>query len=152
LKETSDTDWTGQPAYRIQLRDYQQLDPPLDRAWLFKDDTVADEVKAIAREPRGRGIFFNEKLELNQGAYLTEASPRLVSLLNNVYLRHTGQGLAGIAAGIADRPVDILCGIYGTRFVEYLTIRSFDEFDRGADVFVAHLRDAMQQLWTRPPM
>jgi hypothetical protein len=45
----------------------------------------------------------------------------------------------------------ILCGIYGTRFVEFLTIRSFDEFDRGADVFVSHLQDAMQQLWTRPP-
>lgn len=42
-----------------------------------------------------------------------------------------------------------LCGIYGTRFVEYLTIRSFDRFDRGIDVFVAHLQDAMQQLWTR---
>jgi hypothetical protein len=46
----------------------------------------------------------------------------------------------------------VLCGIYGTRFVEYLTVRSFDEFDRGADVFVSHLQDAMQQLWTRPPM
>jgi hypothetical protein len=42
-----------------------------------------------------------------------------------------------------------LCGIYGTRFVEYLTIRSFDRFDRGIDVFMAHLQDAMQQLWTR---
>lgn len=43
----------------------------------------------------------------------------------------------------------ILCGIYGTRFVEYLTIRSFDKFDRGIDVFRAHLQDAMQQLWNR---
>ena len=43
----------------------------------------------------------------------------------------------------------VLCGIYGTRFVEYLTIRSFDEFDRGADVFASHFQNAMQQLWTR---
>jgi hypothetical protein len=42
-----------------------------------------------------------------------------------------------------------LCGIYGTRFVEYLTIRSFDRYDRGIEVFMAHLQDAMQQLWTR---
>jgi hypothetical protein len=43
----------------------------------------------------------------------------------------------------------VLCGTYGTRHVEYLTIRSFDEFDRSVDVFAAHLQDAMQQLWTR---
>jgi hypothetical protein len=44
-----------------------------------------------------------------------------------------------------------LCGIYGTRFVEYLTIRDFDEFDRGTAVFISHFQDAMQQLWTRYP-
>jgi hypothetical protein len=43
----------------------------------------------------------------------------------------------------------VLCGTYGTRFVEYLTIRSFDERDRGPVVFIAHFQDAMQQLWTR---
>jgi len=44
----------------------------------------------------------------------------------------------------------ILCGIYGTRFIEYLTIRRFDESDRMPEVFSAHLLDAMRQLWTRP--
>ena len=44
----------------------------------------------------------------------------------------------------------ILCGIYGTRFVEYLTVRRFDEFDRTPEVLAAHLLDAMQQLWTKP--
>jgi hypothetical protein len=44
-----------------------------------------------------------------------------------------------------------LCGIYGTRFVEYLTVRRFDELDRMADVFSAHVQDAMMQLWSRPP-
>ena len=44
----------------------------------------------------------------------------------------------------------IFCGIYGTRFVEYLIIRKFDEFDRGAEVCKAHIRDAMLQLWNRP--
>lgn len=43
----------------------------------------------------------------------------------------------------------VLCGFYGTRFVEYLTIRRFDEFDRAPEVFGAHLRNAMQQLWTK---
>jgi len=44
----------------------------------------------------------------------------------------------------------VLCGIYGTRFVEYLTVRRFDEKDRMTEVFAAHLRDAMQQQWSRP--
>ena len=44
----------------------------------------------------------------------------------------------------------VLCGIYGTRFVEYLTVRRFDELDRTPEVFAAHLCEAMTQLWDRP--
>jgi hypothetical protein len=43
-----------------------------------------------------------------------------------------------------------LRGIYGTRFVEYFTVRNFDENDRMSEVFAAHLQDAMRQQWTRP--
>ncbi len=49
-----------------------------------------------------------------------------------------------------DKDNQLLCGIYGTRFVEYLTVRRFDELDRMAEVFVAHLQDAMTQLWAQP--
>jgi hypothetical protein len=41
----------------------------------------------------------------------------------------------------------VLSGIYGTRFVEYLTVRRFDEYDRMPEVFAAHLQAAMQQIW-----
>lgn len=44
----------------------------------------------------------------------------------------------------------VLCGIYGTRFVEYLTVPRFDELDRTPEVFAAHLKDAIGQLWMRP--
>lgn len=44
----------------------------------------------------------------------------------------------------------VLSGIYGTRFVEYLTVRRFDEDDRAAEVFAAHLQEAMMQLWAPP--
>jgi hypothetical protein len=43
-----------------------------------------------------------------------------------------------------------LCGIYGTRFVEYATVHRFDEFDRAPEVLAAHLRHAMQRLWSGP--
>lgn len=44
----------------------------------------------------------------------------------------------------------VLCGIYGTRFVAYLSIPRFDELDRAPEVFASHLQDAMQQLWSKP--
>jgi hypothetical protein len=43
-----------------------------------------------------------------------------------------------------------LCGIYGTRFIEYLTVRRFDDNDRMTEVLAAHLGEAMQQQWSRP--
>jgi hypothetical protein len=41
-----------------------------------------------------------------------------------------------------------LCGFYGTRYVEYLTVRRFDPLDRMPEVIAAHLQDAMRQLWS----
>jgi hypothetical protein len=43
----------------------------------------------------------------------------------------------------------VLGGVYGTRFVEYATIRRFDELDRTPEVIAAHLQDAMKQLWEK---
>jgi hypothetical protein len=43
-----------------------------------------------------------------------------------------------------------LCGIYGTRFVEYATIHRFDEFDCAPEVLAAHLKHAMGRLWVGP--
>jgi hypothetical protein len=45
----------------------------------------------------------------------------------------------------------VLSGIYGTRFVEYVTLRQFDEEDRMPEVFAAHLQEAMRQLWASRP-
>lgn len=43
----------------------------------------------------------------------------------------------------------VLCGTYGTRFVDYLTVRRFDDNDRSPEVLAANLNYAFQQLWTR---
>jgi hypothetical protein len=42
----------------------------------------------------------------------------------------------------------VLAGVSGTRAVEYVTVRRFDEHDRMPEVLAAHLQAAMQQLWT----
>lgn len=44
----------------------------------------------------------------------------------------------------------VLSGIYGTRQVEYLSVRAFDDFDSTPTVLAAHLREAMTQLWSWP--
>ena len=45
----------------------------------------------------------------------------------------------------------VLSGIYGTRQVEFVRVARLDEFDRAPEVLMAHLKYAMQQLWTPRP-
>jgi hypothetical protein len=46
-----------------------------------------------------------------------------------------------------DEGNQVLCGIYGTRFVEYLTVRRFDDNDKTPETFAAHFQEAMEQIW-----
>jgi hypothetical protein len=41
----------------------------------------------------------------------------------------------------------VLCGIYGTRFVEYLTVRRFDDNDKTPETLAAHFQEAIGQIW-----
>jgi hypothetical protein len=41
----------------------------------------------------------------------------------------------------------VLCGVYGTRFVEYLTVRRFDDNDKTPETFAAHFQEAIGQIW-----
>jgi hypothetical protein len=43
----------------------------------------------------------------------------------------------------------VICGIYGNRFVEYMTANRRDENDRAPEVLAADLEAAMEQLWGR---
>jgi len=44
----------------------------------------------------------------------------------------------------------VMSGVYGTRHVEYLKARDFDQFDSMPEVLAAHLQEAMRQLWSWP--
>ena len=52
--------------------------------------------------------------------------------------------------GPGEDNTQVLSGIYGTRRVDYLTVRPFDEFDCTPMVLAAHLHEAMTQLWSWP--
>jgi hypothetical protein len=43
-----------------------------------------------------------------------------------------------------------LCGIYGTRFVEFATAYRFDKHDRTPEVLAIHVQDALIKLWPEP--
>ena len=79
------TTWREQPSYRIQLKSFQRLEPPLTREALFSDNEISQGLLAILNSDEGRGLFYNTNLELNQGAYLTEApihlGPYLIELI-----------------------------------------------------------------------
>jgi hypothetical protein len=48
-----------------------------------------------------------------------------------------------------DRNRMVIAGIYGNRWVEYMTANRVDENDRTPEVLAADLQEAMQQLWGR---
>ena len=95
----SGTDWGDRPCYRVQLRDFTPIDPPLMRDWLLKDETVGGQLRTIAEQPRGRGLFYSAKLELNQGFYLTSIPDSLLRVLRLVYKQHTGKDLVPAIPG-----------------------------------------------------
>jgi hypothetical protein len=86
------SDWADQPAYRIALIDYQQLEPPLAREAFLEAEPFATELKELA-ESGQKGLFYNSRRSLNQGAYLTEATPTLRSILNRAYVELAGRNL-----------------------------------------------------------
>ncbi len=86
------SDWEGEPAFRIGLTDHQELIPPLKRAAFLEIEPFATELRELA-ESGARGLFYNSHRGLNQGAYLTEVTPTLLSILNRAYEALSGHGL-----------------------------------------------------------
>ena len=85
------TDWADRQCYRIALRDYTKLTPPIHRSQFLGNPDYAEELKDILEN--NKNLFYNEQLDLNQGAYITEAPTELVDLLNHVYAEATDQEL-----------------------------------------------------------
>ena len=86
------TDWAGQPAYRIELSDLQLLVPALPRSAFLETEPFASELRELAGSG-ARGLFFNIRGTLNQGKYLTEMTPTLLSILSRSYRQYAGKSL-----------------------------------------------------------
>lgn len=91
------SDWAGQPAFRIELTDHEKLDPPLPRDAFLETEPFSTELRELA-ESGAKGLFYNSRRGLNQGAYLTEATPTLLSILNRSYEAFAGKSLPYVAS------------------------------------------------------
>jgi MoxR-like ATPase len=85
------TAWEG-PGYRVALRDYSPLEPPLEREEFLESPVGAAELRKV-HEKYGRGLFYTSDLDLNQGKYLTRAPIELVEALNQIYFSLYGKRL-----------------------------------------------------------
>lgn len=85
------TPWADRPAYRIEVSDFAELDPPIEREEFLKAPEYRGELQEILA--KHKSLFFNKKFELNQGAYLTKAPIDLVNLWNRIYRAKTGENL-----------------------------------------------------------
>lgn len=75
--------------YIVPLKDFEKLNSPFLRQDFLntKNKIVLDTIREKHK------VFYNTKLELNQGAYLTEAPLELVNLLNDSYQNSRGKSL-----------------------------------------------------------
>ena len=63
----ADTDWAGQPGFRVPLEDHEPLDPALPRQAFLETEPFATELTEL-HESGAKGLFYNKR-GLNQGAY-----------------------------------------------------------------------------------
>ena len=94
------TAWSGRPAIRVGLGDYVELSPPITREELFDDPVVSERMLDIL--DRHKNLFYNRKLELNQGAYLTRAPAELVQVLVDLYRGKTGGTLPHVPGDVGE--------------------------------------------------
>lgn len=82
------TDWNG-PAYLITLENYTPFKIPLSRTDILKpiNKSILDSISKTSE------VFYNKKLDLRQGAYLTPCPIELLELLNNEYYKINSENI-----------------------------------------------------------
>ncbi|MBU3926421.1 MAG: hypothetical protein KKB74_01340 [Bacteroidetes bacterium] len=84
----SGTDWDGE-SYLIELEDYVRLDYPIDRQSILNNQNR----KTLEEISSNSEVFYNNKLELRQGAYLTPCPEKLAGFINELYKKYNSSPL-----------------------------------------------------------
>lgn len=87
-KGVEGTDWNG-PAYLITLENYTPFKIPLSRTDILKpvNKSILDNISKTSE------VFYNKKLDLRQGAYLTPCPIELLELINNEYFKINSENI-----------------------------------------------------------
>lgn len=75
------------------------------------------------------------------------ADSMIIDGADTFWLRKIETNWPAFKADDKNKDKQILCGIYGNRFVEYTTSHRLDDSDRTPEVLATHLHDAMTKLW-----
>lgn len=95
-----DTEWADRTALRVPLIGYTPLNPSIHRDEFLGADKYRSRLQKLHSERRN--LFFNAGLNLNQGAYLTQAPEELVQLWRQIYLNKTGGALPHVERKLLD--------------------------------------------------
>jgi hypothetical protein len=82
--------------YLVDLCRSVRLNPPLPREMLFSG-AIGTSLQRLVDEGM-RYTFYTRNLKLQQGQYLTEASPQLLATLDNAYERLAGRSFSSVIA------------------------------------------------------
>lgn len=85
------TEWDG-PAYLVKLRAFTELNPKIDRNAVL-NNKYEQQLQSISQNSE---VFYNKKLELRQGAYLTPCPHELVLLINRAYYEVASKNLPNL--------------------------------------------------------
>jgi hypothetical protein len=81
--------------YRVALADYYALAPTLDRN-VFFDGAYGARLLEIVRETAGLNSFYERRLRLRQGAYLTQLATSVRLVLDSAYSQLAGKSLSDL--------------------------------------------------------
>lgn len=82
------TDWNV-PSYLVELENYTELIPSIDRNLVLSNQFAMD----LQRISDSSEVFYTEKLDLRQGAYLTPCPIELVGIISKAYKQLSGKDL-----------------------------------------------------------
>lgn len=106
------TEWEG-PAYLINLKNYTALTPSIDRS-----DILNEKYKMSLKEiSNSSEVFYNDNLDLRQGAYLTPCPLKLLEILNIVYKQKSGNDLPLINS--IDFPMNTTTTFHLSKYLKY---------------------------------
>ena len=104
-----DTNWAGDPGYRIQLSNFIKLENEITRDEIFSHRSELLEIRES-----NSNLFYTKGMTLTEGGYLTTAPIELVSIFNRIYFQKTGSDLPLIDKSLFDKlPIRESAMIYG---------------------------------------